>query len=278
MRRCPVCDNPNAKVHKPRTEFHECPTCGLVWQHDRATLDETTRFYKGDNPAEAVTASKRALHESILNEAAKRLGGKGRLLDVGCGTGDFLATAVEHGWDAVGVEPVDWQVEHARKQGLNVYAGVVSDLPDDIGAFDFITYWDVIMMIEHPRDELVKLHKYIKRGGLVFMRVRQHQVVRMVERAWKLFGKSLGVADPTVYHPFNYTPKTLHVLSRRVGMNSEVRNGALTKGDAYGVGKKEKVIRTVKKGVEKTAFLTENASRGRLVMSPTMELWARPLE
>ncbi len=278
MHRCPVCDNPHAGIHGARKHYRECPACGLVWRRDRATLTETTGFYQAENPADAVTESKRALHEAMLAEAEKRLGGKGRLLDMGCGTGDFLVTARERGWDCVGVEPVKWQVNRARERGLEVVAGTVENLSEENKPFDLVTYWDVIMMVAHPRDEMTQLLPYIKRGGMVYMRVRQHQVVRAVEKCWRIIGRPLGIADPTVYHPFNFSPKTLHTLSKRMGMLAQVRNGRLTSGDAYGVSKKNTMVRLLKLGVEKSAFMIERASLGHVLASPTMELWARPLE
>ena len=40
----------------------------------------------------------------------------GKLLDIGCGVGDYIHTAEQHGWNCIGIEPSKEAKEIARKR------------------------------------------------------------------------------------------------------------------------------------------------------------------
>ena len=76
--------------------------------------------------------------------------GHGRLLDVGCGTGAYLAAMQALGWDVTGVE---W-FEHVARgvsehHGVPCHVGSLPELDLPRGGFDVITLWH---MIEHAPD------------------------------------------------------------------------------------------------------------------------------
>ena len=52
---------------------------------------------------------------------------KGKILDIGAGTGDFLLTAKENGWETVGVEPSDRAKSIATKKGIS-FVDKIADL------------------------------------------------------------------------------------------------------------------------------------------------------
>src|SRR5262249_96150 len=68
-----------------------------------------------------------------------RLTGIARLLDVGCGNGDFLAWMRRLGWGVEGLDPDPVAIASARAAGLAVQQGTLSTVrfPDD--HFDAIT-------------------------------------------------------------------------------------------------------------------------------------------
>jgi len=64
--------------------------------------------------------------------------GRGRLLDVGCGTGSHTVVLAEPGWDAVGVDISEDQLRLARERGVEVVQADASDLPFEDSSFDAV--------------------------------------------------------------------------------------------------------------------------------------------
>lgn len=109
----------------------------------------------------------RALLDASGRHLPKQL--KGRLLDVGCGNGDFLEFATRAGWDAVGVEPDPKAVETARARGLTVHLGGLETLATEREAFEGITMNHVIEHVHHPRATLQACHRLLKPGGWLWI-------------------------------------------------------------------------------------------------------------
>lgn len=98
--------------------------------------------------------------------------GRGRtLLDVGCGSGDFVATAGLMGWVAEGVDPDPAAVAACRRRGVTVTEGFV----DKLDANKQSGYWDAITMshcVEHvpdPRALLERVQAMLKPGGEIWI-------------------------------------------------------------------------------------------------------------
>ena len=90
----------------------------------------------------------------------------GTLLDVGCGSGGFLARMRGLGWRVQGVEPDPRAAQLARRQfGLDVHAGTLERLEIAPETFDAVTLNHVI---EHTADPLALLRectRILKPGG-----------------------------------------------------------------------------------------------------------------
>lgn len=92
----------------------------------------------------------------------------GRLLDIGCATGDFLEVARRHGFSAEGLELSHWSANIARKKGITVFSSRLKGLADKYpGRYDVITMWGVIEHFENPFDEMVRVSKLLKPGGVL---------------------------------------------------------------------------------------------------------------
>ena len=85
--------------------------------------------------------------------------GDGKLLDVGCGSGEFIGRMRSLGWNVAGVDPDLAAVRGARAAGLEIYHGTVADVPES-GIYDVITLNHVI---EHVVDPIALLRECCKR-------------------------------------------------------------------------------------------------------------------
>jgi len=140
-----------------------------------------------------------------------RLQPRGALLDVGCGTGEFLAVMRAAGWQVAGLErdanAANWGRQHLQ---LEIHIGSVSDLPP--GQYDVITLWHVLEHLYSPYDALQRLCHHLKEQGVLIIAVPNLASVDA-----SLYGAD-WVALDTPRHLNHFTSETLVRLVRACGL------------------------------------------------------------
>ena len=135
--------------------------------------------------------------------------GRPRLLDVGCGEGEFLAEMATLGWDAEGIDPTADAVEAACRRGVRVTRGDLTGVALDEGAFDAITFRLVFEHIPDPVGALRACHRALKPGGVVWIAAPS-----LDSEASRAFGDAwIFLEAPR--HAVLYTPASLDRLLRR---------------------------------------------------------------
>lgn len=93
------------------------------------------------------------------------------LLDVGCGTGDFLKTAKNDGWQVIGVEPNSKARQLANQKNNNQVFDVDAMKQFDDHSFDVITLWHVLEHLPNLEVEIKKLDRLLKPNGRLVIAV-----------------------------------------------------------------------------------------------------------
>jgi len=151
----------------------------ILKTHPQPSLDVLSKYYESDDYI-SHTDSKRSLFEKVyqivktknisdkvkLITAANKATGK--LLDIGCGTGDFLAVANNVGWETVGYEPNEKARSLAQKKDVALVAEI-SDLAD--ASFDVITMWHVLEHVPDVEAQIKELRRLVKPGGTIVIAV-----------------------------------------------------------------------------------------------------------
>ncbi len=102
--------------------------------------------------------------------AALVRGAKGKkLLEIGCGTGVFLAKAREHGFDCAGLELSSYAAEFVRSMGISVETKSIEEANYAEGTWDVIVMREVIEHLPHPLESLETVRKWLKPDGVLFM-------------------------------------------------------------------------------------------------------------
>jgi 2-polyprenyl-3-methyl-5-hydroxy-6-metoxy-1,4-benzoquinol methylase len=89
----------------------------------------------------------------------------GRLLDIGCGGGEFLIRAKKLGWTVEGVDFDPIAVDLARKRGLTVHLGSLHDQRLPSAAYNSIVMSHLIEHVPDPFALLRECHRIMKPGG-----------------------------------------------------------------------------------------------------------------
>lgn len=113
--------------------------------------------------------------------------GADRLLDLGCGAGDFLERAQLLGWRAEGVDFDPKAVAVAQGRGLKAVVGSVDSYAAARDAFDVITCCHVIEHVYDPRELLAAIHRILKPGGQLWIETPNIASAghRLFGRAWR---------------------------------------------------------------------------------------------
>lgn len=145
-----------------------CRRCSLVYTRRLpapAELDEHYRSYPEHSEPGELTL--RRFGE--LLDGLERFRDTGRLLDVGCGDGHFLAAAQERGWQAYGSEYGEGPRQRARERGLEVRPAPFEPTAAEAGGFDVVVAIEVIEHVTHPREEVERMRALLRRGGCVYL-------------------------------------------------------------------------------------------------------------
>jgi len=181
---CKVCKSDHLKrlytSRQSGLSIHECDECGLVFVDTVLTAVEQQALYSDVDHYRAFAEAERSLqevharHRYWLGEIERQFQAGCRerpirLLDVGCGVGDLVAAAREHGFQSYGLDisPAAAQLA-AEWHGLKIDVRTIKDDPRD-GFFDVVT---MIGLLEHVLDPVTVLqHAYrlLHPGGMVFV-------------------------------------------------------------------------------------------------------------
>jgi SAM-dependent methyltransferase len=160
-----------------------CTSCGLAFTEPRLAPEDFATYYPETYSAyEPNARPKASLGERVgaLNrELLVRFGPyrtvwrrkPGRLLDVGCGTGDLAAVFGRHGWHACGIEPSKQAAQHARGAGVEVVIGTLADAPWEEGSFDAIIFNHSLEHIDDPVEALARAGRLLRPGGVLTIAV-----------------------------------------------------------------------------------------------------------
>jgi SAM-dependent methyltransferase len=174
-----------------------CRPCGLLRQNPRPTAETIGAYYP--ETYEPYSPSLRDESNSLRRldrwygmAKRRRLIEKhqatGRILDVGCATGNFLAEMKRTGrWQAVGIEPNEPAALRARaSNGLDVRTGRLADLEAPPASFDVVTLWNVVEHVHEPIDDLRRAVALLKPGGWLVLSLPNLDSleVRLFGRGW----------------------------------------------------------------------------------------------
>ncbi len=138
---------------------------------------------------------------------------RGKILDVGCGTGDTLVLLKKLGWDTYGMDMDRNAISTGKKRGLNnlklgTYKGL-DEYRDNY--FDAIRLYHVIEHLDNPSLCLGLINKKLKKGGELIMGTPNMD--SLASKIFKFYWYNLD----SPRHLFIFSPHTLKTLVERNG-------------------------------------------------------------
>ncbi|MEW6418480.1 MAG: class I SAM-dependent methyltransferase [Nitrospirota bacterium] len=221
--KCNICQSEDIDnfLKKNYWEFGYCRNCGIVFLKNIPSDEDIKNIYnnfyfkdgqkfptegfKLDNNPAYINAKKRL---KIIREIGPE---RGRLLDIGCGTGIFLKIA-SFFYESIGFDISRCATELAVKNlGVKAICGTIFDIDFRSQLFDVITMWDVIEHLKDPNNYIEKVSQIIRPGGLLVLSTGNIKslMFRIQKKNWHL------LTPPQ--HLFYFSPQTISVLLKNHG-------------------------------------------------------------
>lgn len=189
---CPICKGTNLKHFLDCTDYtvsrevfslKQCAVCQFAFTEPKPDEGSIGKYYLSENYISHTGGNKNLFDKVYLALRNFTLKWKRKvvlrnstgklLLDIGCGTGEFIKEMKANGWDTTGVEPSALARTAAEKKtGINIKESYF-ELEDNI--YDVITLWHVLEHLYDLADALKKFHNLLKKSGTIFIAVPNFQ-------------------------------------------------------------------------------------------------------
>lgn len=158
---------PENEVFGGRLRIVECAECGLRYLNPMPDPRDLPQIYNYD-VYEDSTNNNPVLQEHFFQTLTRYSSRLSRVLEIGCGTGEFLAFLESKGIESAGVEFAD--SAHRVKFKGKLYISRMEDMDIPSASFDGVLLLNVIEHLADPPDVLRKIRRMLAPGGVLLLR------------------------------------------------------------------------------------------------------------
>lgn len=230
---CPICSNSSNIDYSAYNELSldsapkkfqvlKCSYCGFRWLTPPAEPEDFNNFYSagyyanqthGGQPLDERTESLSVCYQETIDKFLK-LGLKGKLLDVGCGRGEFLSIALKSYNQIEGIEPSPYGAEIANDLGITIHNGLLSELHERKLTYDGIHCCHVLEHVPNVNAFMQDIKNVLNPGGIVYIEV-PIQFDGILDIADRIRNKKHEYSDYSIHHHYFFTPKSIKLLMEK---------------------------------------------------------------
>ncbi len=228
---CPVCNSTQHKaflacvdhtVSRETFSIVQCDSCGFKFTNPRPQETDLGKYYKSEDYVSHSNTKKGFINSTYQSVRKYTLLKKlqliskyfktGKILDIGCGTGEFLNTCKSAKWQTLGIEPdVDARQMAIKNFGLDVREeDELTGLPD--ASFDVISMWHVLEHVPRLNERVEELKRLIKPNGIIIIAVPNCNSLDA-----KIYKEEWAAYD-VPRHLYHFTPKDIDALFAKQGL------------------------------------------------------------
>jgi ubiquinone/menaquinone biosynthesis C-methylase UbiE len=231
LNQCPICDGreftllmecKDYTVSRETFKIVSCNQCGFKFTNPRPHEADLGKYYKSEDYVSHSNTKKGFINSTYQSVRKYTLLKKlqliskyyktGKILDIGCGTGEFLHTCKNAKWETTGIEPDDEARKMAIKNyGLDVRAELdLKNLEDS--SFDIISMWHVLEHVPKLNERVKELKRLIKPNGIIIIAVPNSD-----SRDAKIYKEEWAAYD-VPRHLYHFRPKDIDALFQKYSM------------------------------------------------------------
>ena len=166
-------------VSKETFDLYHDEVLDMLITFPQPSLDNLGKYYESEDYI-SHTDNKRSLFEKAyhfvksialknkLNLINLLQPNKGKILDIGSGTGEFLSVAKNDGWQTIGVEPSGKAKAIAINKGIS-FVEQTTELENN--SFDVISMWHVLEHVPDLDKQIKELKRLLKPTGTLIIAV-----------------------------------------------------------------------------------------------------------
>jgi SAM-dependent methyltransferase len=185
---CPICNNSKFSLFLKTQDYfltndkftiEQCSSCGFKLTNPRPALKDLDQYYESTEYISHSNADRGLVNKIYQIVRSYTLKSKfklihkyvksGKILDIGCGTGEFLHNIQHKDFIATGIEPN----ENARNQAKRKFGLAVYDETDINGLqknqFDVITLWHVLEHVYDLDERISQIKELIADNGILIV-------------------------------------------------------------------------------------------------------------
>ena len=210
-------------VSKETFDLYHDETLDMLITHPQPSLENLGKYYESEDYI-SHTDNKRSLFEKLyhfiknialknkLNLINSHQPNKGRILDIGAGTGDFLSVAKKDGWQTIGVEPSTKAKSIAINKGVS-FVELTTELENN--SFDVISMWHVLEHVPDLDKQIKELKRLLKPTGTLIIAVPNFKSFDA-----KYYGKFWAAFDVPI-HFWHFSKTAIKLLFEKEKMKLE---------------------------------------------------------
>jgi len=248
LKECPIClskrilslfDQKDKNIGAPgKFSLFKCNNCEGIFLNPQPSYEESSGFYpKGayyslnkikTERKSVKTKVKLELYKTYFSESGNKLKrflfspfrfmirsvfikNGAKLLDIGCGSGQFLYEMKSLGLNVYGIEQGKFDEEGNKKYSLHIINGEIEKAKYNKEQFDIITLNHVLEHTNNPNKTLIVIKKALKKEGILIIGVPNTN-----SWAYKIFKKNWYQLD-VPRHIIDYSNKNLKLLLEKNG-------------------------------------------------------------
>lgn len=225
---CPSCGNTSVDLFlesedyfltKEKFSVFLCHNCGLKYTNPRPAKEELPDYYESEeyfshdtgNTSVFASAYKIARRIALRRKTSlvKNHTAGNKILDIGCGTGEFLKVCKKEGFDVTGIEPNEKAATFAKEVNqIPVFSEEhLEKLPAN--SFDVITLWHVLEHVPDLNERMRTVKRLLKEMGTIIIAVPNASSPDALH-----YGKFWAAYD-LPRHLYHFNPESFDHLARR---------------------------------------------------------------